>query len=67
MLALGRLLYHQGALTVGALVAYLSYVAMVQSPIQAFTRLPNQLQQSLVSYGADSINPARKTTSVKRC
>lgn len=41
-----------GQLTVGgALVAYLTYVAMLQSPIMAFTRLLNQIQQSLVSYG----------------
>ncbi|RRG02031.1 MAG: ABC transporter ATP-binding protein [Lactobacillus sp.] len=42
-------IHHQ--ITVGALVAYLSYVAMIQSPIRSFTRLLNQLQQSLVSYG----------------
>ncbi|MFC6254728.1 ABC transporter ATP-binding protein [Secundilactobacillus hailunensis] len=51
VLALGAYFIIKGQLTVGALVAYLSYVAMVQSPIQAFTRLLNQLQQSLVSYG----------------
>lgn len=51
VLALGAYFIIKGQLTVGQLVAYLSYVAMVQSPIQAFTRLLNQLQQSLVSYG----------------
>lgn len=51
VLSLGAYFIIKGQLTVGALVAYLSYVAMVQSPIQAFTRLLNQLQQSLVSYG----------------
>lgn len=51
VLALGAFFIMKGSLTVGKLVAYLSYVAMVQSPIQSFTRLLNQLQQSLVSYG----------------
>lgn len=51
VLALGAFFIIRGQLTVGQLVAYLSYVAMVQSPIQSFTRLLNQLQQSLVSYG----------------
>lgn len=51
VLALGAYFIIKGQLTVGALVAYLSYVGMVQSPIQSFTRLLNQLQQSLVSYG----------------
>ncbi|GAX04181.1 multidrug ABC transporter ATP-binding and permease protein [Secundilactobacillus pentosiphilus] len=51
VLALGAYFIIKGQLSVGQLVAYLSYVAMVQSPIQAFTRLLNQLQQSLVSYG----------------
>lgn len=38
-------------LTIGELVAYISYVAMLQAPIRSFTMLLNQLQQSLVSYG----------------
>ncbi|MCY9806214.1 ABC transporter ATP-binding protein [Lentilactobacillus senioris] len=51
ILSLGAYFVMQGQLTVGALVAYLTYVAMLQSPIMAFTRLLNQIQQSLVSYG----------------
>lgn len=37
-------------LTVGELVAYISYVSMLQTPIRALTALLNQLQRSLVSY-----------------
>lgn len=51
VLLLGAYFIMKGHLTVGALVAYLSYVGMVQSPIQSFTRLLNQLQQASVSYG----------------
>lgn len=51
ILLLGAYFIMHGELTVGALVAYITYVAMVQSPIQSFTRLLNQLQQALVSYG----------------
>ncbi|MBW1606052.1 ABC transporter ATP-binding protein [Lactobacillus sp. Sy-1] len=51
ILLLGSYFIINGELTIGALVAYISYVAMVQSPIQSFTRLLNQLQQALVSYG----------------
>lgn len=51
VLMLGAYFIMKGHLTVGALVAYLSYVGMVQSPIQSFTRLLNQLQQASVSYG----------------
>lgn len=51
ILSLGAYFVMKGQLTVGALVAYLTYVAMLQSPIMAFTRLLNQIQQSLVSYG----------------
>lgn len=50
ILALGAYFVINNQLTVGSLVAYLSYVAMLQSPIMAFTRLLNQIQQSLVSY-----------------
>ncbi|MGV0168476.1 ABC transporter ATP-binding protein [Furfurilactobacillus sp. WILCCON 0119] len=51
ILALGAYFVIQRQLTVGQLVAYLTYVAMLQSPIRAFTQILNQLQQSLVSYG----------------
>ncbi|WP_010621009.1 ABC transporter ATP-binding protein [Paucilactobacillus suebicus] len=51
ILLLGALFIMKGQLTVGQLVAYISYVAMVQSPIQSLSRLLNQLQQALVSYG----------------
>ncbi|WP_125554337.1 ABC transporter ATP-binding protein [Loigolactobacillus jiayinensis] len=51
ILLLGAYFVIKKQLTVGGLVAYISYVAMLQSPIQSFTRLLNQLQQSLVSYG----------------
>lgn len=51
ILSLGAYFVIKNQLTVGQLVAYLSYVVLLQSPIQSFTRLLNQLQQSLVSYG----------------
>lgn len=51
ILSMGAYFVMKGQLTVGALVAYLTYVAMLQSPIMSFTRLLNQIQQSLVSYG----------------
>lgn len=51
ILLLGALFIMKGQLKVGQLVAYISYVAMVQSPIQSLSRLLNQLQQALVSYG----------------
>ncbi|WP_051907247.1 ABC transporter ATP-binding protein [Secundilactobacillus oryzae] len=51
ILALGAYFVIKHQLTIGQLVAYLSYVALLQNPIQSFTRLLNQLQQSLVSYG----------------
>lgn len=51
VLGLGAMFIMRGQLKVGQLVAYLSYVAMVQSPIQALTRLLNQLQQAVISFG----------------
>lgn len=51
ILALGAYFVIAQQLTVGQLVAYLTYVAMLQGPIRAFTQILNQLQQSLVSYG----------------
>ncbi|MFD1431128.1 ABC transporter ATP-binding protein [Lacticaseibacillus yichunensis] len=51
VLSLGAFFIMRGDLTIGALVAYLTYVGMVQAPIQSLTRMLNQLQQALVSYG----------------
>lgn len=51
VLLLGAYFVINHQLTVGELVAYISYVAMLQAPIRSFTMLLNQLQQSLVSYG----------------
>lgn len=51
VLLLGTLFVFKSQLTIGQLVAYLSYVSILQSPISAFSRLLNQFQQSLVSYG----------------
>ncbi|WP_225048066.1 ABC transporter ATP-binding protein [Lacticaseibacillus kribbianus] len=51
VLFLGAHFIIQGTLSVGQLVAYLSYVGMVQNPIRTLARLLNQLQQALVSYG----------------
>ncbi|WP_204122669.1 ABC transporter ATP-binding protein [Lacticaseibacillus mingshuiensis] len=51
VLSLGAFFIMRGGLTIGALVAYLTYVGMVQAPIQSLTRMLNQLQQALVSYG----------------
>lgn len=51
VLLLGAYFVMKQQLTVGGLVAYLSYLTMLQNPISAFTRLLNQLQQALVAYG----------------
>ncbi|WP_283678719.1 ABC transporter ATP-binding protein [Lentilactobacillus sp. Marseille-Q4993] len=51
VLSFGAYFVVKGDLKVGQLVAYISYVAMLQDPIRSFTMLLNQLQQSLVSYG----------------
>jgi subfamily B ATP-binding cassette protein MsbA len=51
ILMLGAYFVMHGELKVGQLVAYISYVAMLQSPVAQASRLLNQLQQSLVSYG----------------
>lgn len=51
VLLLGTLFVFKKQLTLGELVAYLSYVGILQSPISSFSRLLNQFQQSLVSYG----------------
>lgn len=50
VLAFGGLLVIQGHLTVGELVAYLSYLALQQDPIRSFSRLLNMLQTVQVSY-----------------
>ncbi|MFZ2589757.1 ABC transporter ATP-binding protein [Paucilactobacillus nenjiangensis] len=51
ILFMGAIFIMRGDLTVGALVAYISYVAMVQAPIQSLSRLLNQVQQANVSFG----------------
>ncbi|EEI24652.1 ABC transporter ATP-binding protein [Lentilactobacillus hilgardii] len=51
VLLLGTIFVFKKQLTLGELVAYLSYVGILQSPISSFSRLLNQFQQSLVSYG----------------
>ncbi|WP_172188751.1 ABC transporter ATP-binding protein [Lentilactobacillus kribbianus] len=62
ILALGAYFVMQKTLTVGDLVAYLTYVAMLQAPIQSFTRLLNQIQQALVSYSRiNEITQAKPT------
>lgn len=50
VLAFGGLLVIQGHLAVGELVAYLSYLALLQDPIRSFSRLLNMLQTPQVSY-----------------
>lgn len=62
ILTLGTYFVINGQLTVGTLVAYLTYVAMLQNPIMAFTRLLNQVQQALVSYERiNEVTQARPT------
>ncbi|PWG00315.1 ABC transporter ATP-binding protein [Levilactobacillus bambusae] len=62
ILALGAYFVMQKQMTVGTLVAYLTYVGMLQSPIRSFTQLLNQIQQSLVSYGRiNEISQVRPT------
>lgn len=51
ILLLGAVFIMNGALSIGQLVAYITYVGMAQTPIKAMARLLNQLQQALVSYG----------------
>ncbi len=51
ILTLGAYFVIHDQLTVGQLVAYLSYVSLLQNPIRSLTSLLNQLQESLVSYG----------------
>ena len=51
VLLLGAYFIINDQLKIGQMVAYLSYVAMVQAPISSLTRLLNQLQQAQVSYG----------------
>ncbi|QBO35101.1 ABC transporter ATP-binding protein [Periweissella cryptocerci] len=51
ILLLGAYFVMQGSLKVGQLVAYMSYVVMLQNPVAQAARLLNQLQQALVSYG----------------
>ncbi|MEG0283826.1 MAG: ABC transporter ATP-binding protein, partial [Erysipelotrichales bacterium] len=51
VLLIGGYFIIQGELTIGEIVAYLSYVAMLQAPIRSLTNLLNQIQQSLISFG----------------
>jgi subfamily B ATP-binding cassette protein MsbA len=50
VLGFGGLLVIDGKLSVGDLVAYLSYLALLQNPINAFSRLINTFQTAQVSY-----------------
>lgn len=50
MLAFGGWLVIKGHMTVGQLVAYLSYLSLLQDPIRSFSRLLNMLQTAQVSY-----------------
>lgn len=40
----------QGNQTVGAMVAYLAYLKMLQNPIRSFTQMVSRFQQAVVSY-----------------
>ncbi len=40
----------QGAFTVGSIVAYLSYLAILQAPVRQLTSLIQRIQQAVVSY-----------------
>ncbi|AQW22256.1 multidrug ABC transporter ATP-binding protein [Lentilactobacillus curieae] len=51
VLLLGSYFVINKDLMVGQMVAYITYVGMLQDPIRSFAMLLNQLQQSLVSYG----------------
>lgn len=50
VLLFGSLLVMNKAMTVGDLVAYLAYVAMLQDPIRSFSMLMNVFQTAQVSY-----------------
>ncbi|TVV34639.1 ABC transporter ATP-binding protein [Weissella cibaria] len=50
VLAFGGWLIIKGHMTVGQLVAYLSYLSLLQDPIRSFSRLLNMLQTAQVSY-----------------
>ncbi|WP_268913271.1 ABC transporter ATP-binding protein [Lentilactobacillus sp. SPB1-3] len=51
VLLLGAYFVMNKQLMIGQMVAYITYVGMLQDPIRSFTMLLNQLQQSLVSFG----------------
>lgn len=50
VLAFGGYLVIKGQMTIGDLVAYLSYVTLLQNPINSFSRLINIFQTAQVSY-----------------
>lgn len=50
VLLLGSLFVMNGKMSVGDLVAYLAYVAMLQDPIRSFSMLMNVFQTAQVSY-----------------
>jgi subfamily B ATP-binding cassette protein MsbA len=50
VLGFGGLLVIKGNMTVGDLVAYLSYLAMLQDPIRTISRLINTFQTALISF-----------------
>lgn len=50
VLLLGSLFVMHGQMSVGDLVAYLAYVAMLQDPIRSFSMLMNVFQTAQVSY-----------------
>jgi subfamily B ATP-binding cassette protein MsbA len=50
VLLFGSLLVMNKAMTIGDLVAYLAYVAMLQDPIRSFSMLMNVFQTAQVSY-----------------
>lgn len=50
VLAFGGYLVVKGQMTIGDLVAYLSYVTILQNPINSFSRLINIFQTAQVSY-----------------
>lgn len=54
VLSFGGYLVLKGHLTIGDLVAYLSYVTLLQNPINSFSRLINIFQTAQVSY--DRVN-----------
>ncbi|MHA3065230.1 ABC transporter ATP-binding protein [Lacticaseibacillus saniviri] len=52
----------QGAFTVGSIVAYLSYLAILQAPVRQLTSLIQRIQQAVVSYERIEALPATVPT-----